>query len=41
MKCAALAELPYFLSTPAGAQLDGFAIGGAKRRRPSNGYGSQ
>jgi hypothetical protein len=30
-----------FLSAPAGAQLDCFAIGGAKRRRSSNGYGSQ
>jgi hypothetical protein len=30
-----------FFSAPAGAQLDCFAIGGAKRRRSSNGYGSQ
>jgi hypothetical protein len=30
-----------FFSAPAGAQLDCFAIGDAKQRRSSNGYGSQ
>jgi hypothetical protein len=36
-----LAASPRFLGAPTGAKLDCFAIGGAKRRRSSNGYGSQ
>jgi hypothetical protein len=35
-----LPQMPAFPSAPAGA-LDSFAVGDAKRRRSSNGYGSQ